>query len=285
MGTWGHKVFESDLALDVKEAYLSAIKEGLDPVEATDRVCEEFSNELGDTDEHDVVWLALAETQWEYGRLIDSVRSEADAVIDKPIDEEYWGELAKKRDRELKRLARKIAKPLPKAKRIVRREPKFNEGDVFYFEAPDAPGYRLYGRHLTEYDHVFYRFTAANDARSVRASAAMTKILAEDPTASWREFPEFELEDILLMDVAFIGNCYEGIVSRKFRVIGNLPLEEKFKRPIYFYHRGVGSSVCNVFDIWNPNEYKEMYIEDVPPHVERWHTYSFEHILTRLGVS
>ena len=33
MGAWGHKVFENDLALVVKEAFLSAVKEGLESAE------------------------------------------------------------------------------------------------------------------------------------------------------------------------------------------------------------------------------------------------------------
>src|SRR5262245_19409500 len=107
MGTLGHKLFDDDFALDVRDAYIEALTSGVTSQQATDSLLEQFAPALTDEDEAQVFWMALAETQWNLGRLVDGVRARALEAVDVEVGEE-WGELRKKRSSELARIRKKL---------------------------------------------------------------------------------------------------------------------------------------------------------------------------------
>src|SRR5688500_11461602 len=82
MGTWGTGIFADDVACDVRDQYLDAIAAGDRDDDVTDRLVQEWTGTgVPDDDEAPVFWLALAATQWEYGRLRRDVKERALAVI------------------------------------------------------------------------------------------------------------------------------------------------------------------------------------------------------------
>jgi hypothetical protein len=92
MGTWGPGIFSNDTACDVRVAYRMALEEGLDDQAAQQQVLEQFAAYLDDEVLTDgpLVWLALAKTQWQLGRLDNHVNAEALAVIDQGRDLVTW---------------------------------------------------------------------------------------------------------------------------------------------------------------------------------------------------
>ena len=283
MGAFGHKIFDDDFALDVRDAYLDYLFDGLPNAEATEQLQSDLEASLQDCEERITFWLALAETQWDKGRLIDSVLQKALKMLEEPVRAEMWGDLTKKRQSELARLERKLLKKPPKEKKLVRRVPKLEPGDVFRFslDQPGADGKPIYyyGRVLVDHHAAFY----SNYSLSNTPMREYTKELdSGNPDASPRS--SFELRDVLDMDVAFIGSCYAGFYDRIYKVIGNIPLEPKFKDPIRFYHRPVGSSTCNVFDIWNPTETVSGDISELNPQIEQWSATDHKFVLQRLGI-
>lgn len=125
MGTWGTGIFDSDTGEGVRDCWRDAVLDGLDAEAATALVQSELSGEFDDR-EDGVAWLALALAQHETGRLQDSVRDRALAVIaagadlDQWLDEDPAG--AGRRRRVLERLASKLRGPQPKPKRLRRKK-------------------------------------------------------------------------------------------------------------------------------------------------------------------
>ncbi len=146
---------------------------------------------------------------------------------------------------------------------------KPKQGDVFrYLITPGEinNGFTIYG-----YGRVLDKSTAAFYSNN----ALPPRKVGVSPT----------LENVLVLDIAFIVGCtYDGFDSGLYEVMENVELEHKFKEPIYFYHRSVGSNICQIFNIWDKNSSKEVAIGEVPVTIERWGAYSHIHVEKRLGI-
>jgi hypothetical protein len=145
VGAWGTRIFESDIAMDVRGAWRDAILDGLDAKTATERLNAAFEDAREDVEDGPVFCLALAAAQMETGRLLPDVRDRALDLIDAGGDVQRWAEedeaLGRRRRRVLDRLAEKLRGPQPQPKRI--RRPRsyavpFDVGDVVRVRAPDG---------------------------------------------------------------------------------------------------------------------------------------------------
>jgi hypothetical protein len=115
MGTWGTAVFSDDLALDVREDYLRLLREGTTDSGVLKQLKATWAEEIADADDGPVFWLALAATQWEYGRLNTTVKSKALKVIESGRDDHRWvgTRLINRRKAVLHRLKAKLESPQP----------------------------------------------------------------------------------------------------------------------------------------------------------------------------
>lgn len=282
MGTWGPNIYDNDFALDIREEYLTYLHKGLENDIATKKIQEEHELALLDTDDCPIFWTSLADTQWEYGRLLKSVKEKTIEVINKPIDEEYWGVLADKRTKYLNELLDKLNSEQPKMKRIVRRKTKLKSGDIFKFTAlvryfPDGSSEKqfCYGRYITAGIAAFY------STRNIDAEIFQRERKKGLKRSKFNNEPE--LNDFYKLDIKFIEDCSDGFYNKKYRVIGNLPLEDKFKKPIYFYHRSISSRLCRVFNIWVKHEYKEVDISELDIRIPQSIPKTHEQILKEYG--
>ena len=145
MGTWGTKIYEDDTASDVKEEYIDLLKQGIGNEEATNRLIEGYDTE--DEEEGPIFWFALANIQWEYGRLLEKVKKQALYYIESGIELERWEEdkkLYEKRKEVLKELEEKLNSPMPKEKRIVKHKIykcTWNIGDVYAYKIKENEEY------------------------------------------------------------------------------------------------------------------------------------------------
>ncbi len=253
MGTWGHKILEDDFAQDVASSYLQRLHEGADAQGAADQVIAEYG--ALDKDEHSVFWLTLASVQFEYGRLVESVKSEALRVIASGEDLEKWNG-DQRRARALADLERKLRGPSKPLKRLPKARPPLREGDIF--RLPLGDGTYAFGRVLTNTERAFYRFTS-NERRP----------------------REGEIVDSPVLFV--VGSTDDGFAKRSWCVIGNRPLEDRLRAPTYFFHQSVGDDYCTVYDIWNPgHEDRKPATECRALELEQWGAWSAHHCRDRI---
>lgn len=154
MGSWGTKLYQSDIALDVRDDYIELLQKGNDDEKITDKILDKYSNELEFEDERYLVILALADMQWKYGRLDDSLKDTALKMIDtisKDITSNNSKYMLSKN--EIERLNVKLRSNQPERKKI--KIPKtyvcdWKIGDCFAYKLDGEIAKELgyYGRYL-----------------------------------------------------------------------------------------------------------------------------------------
>lgn len=92
MGTWGTDLYSDDIACEVRDEYLDALKVGLTGPEAANQVLLRRGLALENRQIACGVYFALAETAWKYGRLTEEVRSAALALLESGGDLPIWAQ-------------------------------------------------------------------------------------------------------------------------------------------------------------------------------------------------
>ena len=76
MGTWGHKLYDDDITNDVRESYITILKETSDNESTLKQVLDDYAKYMDCPDDGPLFWFALADTMWDYGRLTEVVKIE-----------------------------------------------------------------------------------------------------------------------------------------------------------------------------------------------------------------
>lgn len=122
MATWISSFFDihNEIARDVYNEYLDSLKFGLSGRKATKVVLDGFVEEIHDTEgDGPVVWMALAVTQWKYGRLEPRVKAKALRIIKDGGDvAAYPPELQKRWSKVLEKVRIQLESPQPPEKPI-----------------------------------------------------------------------------------------------------------------------------------------------------------------------
>ena len=141
MGSWGAKLYQDDIAEDVRDKFKDLLHRGKTAEEITKQMIEEYSYEIGDPDDGPVFWLALADTQWNLGRLMPGVREQALELLTRGCDLARWHEedpeLALVREKVLVELQQKLNSPQPPEKKISQYrlyKCEWKTGDVFAYQ-------------------------------------------------------------------------------------------------------------------------------------------------------
>lgn len=146
MGTWGVKLYDDDTAQDVKDEYVDLLRQGIENEEATKRMIERWDTD--DVEEGPIFWITLANTQWEYGKLIDIVKEKAIYYIESEVELERW-----KEDKELYDKRKEILNEVAKKLKTQNENPKkirkyriykcpWNIGDVYAYKIKDNEEYK-----------------------------------------------------------------------------------------------------------------------------------------------
>jgi|GEM_PF-2934040 len=77
MSAWRTKIFEDNTACDVRREYLQMLIDGMPGAEATQSTIEAYQDDAEDPNYRYIFWAALAATQWEVGRLEESIKQRA----------------------------------------------------------------------------------------------------------------------------------------------------------------------------------------------------------------
>lgn len=146
MGAWGTKLYDDDVASDVKNEYIDLLRQGIDNEEVTKRLIQKWDTE--DIEDGPIFWFALADTQWKYGRLLEYVKNKALQHIAGETDLERWKEdekLYNARKQVLIELEKELNTPMPKEKRVSKRRNyicPWNIGDVYACQIKNNEEYK-----------------------------------------------------------------------------------------------------------------------------------------------
>jgi len=157
MGAWGTKLYQDDIAVDVRDTFKDLLKRGKTSEEITTQMCEDYEDVIDDPDDGPIFWFALADTQWDLGRLLPEVKKQAIVLLDKGDDLERWkledSKLAVAREKVLNELKQKLSYPQPPEKKVSQYrlyKCEWQIGDVFAYQLDSdfAKEEGFYGRHF-----------------------------------------------------------------------------------------------------------------------------------------
>lgn len=157
MGIWGPKIYQNDIAEDVRDYYIDKLHRGKIGPEITRELLAEYQSEIKDEDDGQVFWFALADTQWNLGRLEDYIKERALFYINEGKDLQRWKDENPKdaivRAKALIELEKKINSPQPPEKKISQYrlyQCKWKIGDLFALQLTSdlARKKGLLGRYL-----------------------------------------------------------------------------------------------------------------------------------------
>jgi hypothetical protein len=122
MGAWGVKLYQDDISEDLKIEYTEKLKKGKSNEEAYSEIISDYEDFIDDEDDAPVFWFALADIQWNIGRLLPEVKQRAIEWIDSGKNQERWmlenPKSAKARAKVLEELKQKLNTPQPPEKKI-----------------------------------------------------------------------------------------------------------------------------------------------------------------------
>ena len=117
MGTWGPKLYQDDLAEDVRDYYKDQLHRGKKGIDITQELLVQYQIVISDSEEASVFWFALAISEWKKGRLSRFVQEKALYFLENGKDLERWNSKGneknyKKRKKVLDELKRTILSKL-----------------------------------------------------------------------------------------------------------------------------------------------------------------------------
>ncbi len=228
MGIWGPKLYEDDMANDIKEEYESLLKEGKTKKEALENILLEYKEESEDTDEKPVFWMVLADVLCENGSLTNCVKEKALQEIELGQNLKRWKEEASeedyiKRKKEIEKLKEKLVKYKKKTREctternnsIHKKEEKKNEwkiGDTYAYKIKN-PKYKGQYLILRKIDNCEYGSIIRYQSAVIYVQITQNKKLPKN------EKEMNELEYIIISN--------EGNVRHQYRMkLSTLPRKE-----------------------------------------------------------
>lgn len=140
MGAWGTSLYANDSASDIRGNYIDKLRRGKTNEEATKELIEAARDLMGDAEEEPLFWFALADTQWNYGRLLPEVKAKALFYLSQDKELERWEESGQKKlsawKKTLETLKENLETSQPPAKKVSKYrlyQCKWNLGDVFAY--------------------------------------------------------------------------------------------------------------------------------------------------------
>lgn len=140
MGVWGAELYANDVTCDVRDDYIDKLRQGLTNEDATKELIKSNQELIDDNEDQELFWYALADTQWEYGRLLPYVRDKALLCIKNANGLQRWEDsdmsMALAWEEMLYALKKKLMSEQPKAKRVAKYRVyhcKWDIGDTYAY--------------------------------------------------------------------------------------------------------------------------------------------------------
>lgn len=140
MGAWGTSLYANDSASDIRGDYVDKLRRGMSNEEVTEELIKRNWEVMDDEEEEPLFWYALADTQWNYGRLLPEVKEKALYFLGQDAELERWRESGQKQleawMKTLDKLKTKLLSPMPAEKKVSKYrlyQCKWKLGDVFAY--------------------------------------------------------------------------------------------------------------------------------------------------------
>ena len=139
MGAWGTKLYQNDIASDIKESYINKQRAGRTAEEALRELMEENQADFEDDDDKYHAWYALADVMWKYGHLTEEIKGRVLKLIENEPVEELWvnPKEIKSRTAVLEGLKHKLMSELPPYKKIAVHKPfitSWKPGQIYFYQ-------------------------------------------------------------------------------------------------------------------------------------------------------
>ena len=185
MGTWGYKLYQDDVAQDVRDDFMDMLRRGTSSEEAVKQLIDDFEQGPENLDTH-IFWFALADTMWNLGVLQEEVKEQALLYLDAKTDLARWQEenpkAAPHRKIVLNDLRDKLNSPQPPKKKLSQYRIyhcTWQIGDVYAYplDSEYAKEKGLYGRYF-----LFYKIDETTVHPGHTVPVVYVKITDEDGT-------------------------------------------------------------------------------------------------------
>ncbi len=147
MGFYGIKLYDEDLACDIRDDYKDFLKLGKEDDELIEMMKKHYSECFSDLRDKYLFWLVIADTMWDYGRLTKKVKDKAIDIIKNEKESKMWEKCyMDKRKEILNKLMEKLKKEQPerkKVKKLKKRKGTWNYGDILTYQISIKDGYTV----------------------------------------------------------------------------------------------------------------------------------------------
>ena len=140
MSIWGPGLYQNDVSDDVKRYFRDQLHRGKNAEQITKELMNSCREIISDQDDRPNFWLALADVQWDMGRLLPEVKEQALTCLSDGSALLPWQDAPKKeyakRKQVLEKLAEKLNTPQPPEKKVSQYklyQCPWKVGDVFAF--------------------------------------------------------------------------------------------------------------------------------------------------------
>lgn len=199
MGTWGTGLYADDTTCDIRDDFIKGLKQGLSSEKSCQAILDRYGKLLEQPETACLVYFALADTAWKYGRLPEQLRTKALALLETGESMLAWEReapgSAPARRKVLKNLSVRLNSPQPPEKHLRISLPKSRKvrtsapiGSVFSLALPSGKlallvlvGYRELSDSI---DPVF----SVPSWREVSLAVAPPQLTVEEPTVAFRSF-------------------------------------------------------------------------------------------------
>ena len=151
-----NNLHQDDIAREISEEYIDQLRRGKAGATITRELIAQYQDILNDDEDAAVFWLALADTQWEYGRLEAQVKENALRFIREPCKLLRWESSPVTQQAIASDLEQKLNAPQPAEKAVRpyhRYQCTWKTGDVFAYPLTSdyAKSNGLHGRYFLFY--------------------------------------------------------------------------------------------------------------------------------------
>lgn len=141
MSNWGVGIFDSDVAQEVRESYVSGLQKGRTESDVITEIIATCSDYLQDPDDACDFWLALASVAFDYGNLTDEIKAKSFEMIEYDLSSERWeGDQLIQRQKKLDEFKNKLSSEQHPKKTIRKTKPyipKIKPNEILEFELDD----------------------------------------------------------------------------------------------------------------------------------------------------
>lgn len=241
MGTWGTGLYSNDSACDIRGDYVDELRRGKTNEEATQELINKNYDIMGDTEEEPLFWFALADTQWNYGRLLPEVKAKALYFLLQEKGVQRWSTSGQKQliawQKTLNTLKEKLESPQPDIKKVSKYrlyQCKWQLGDVFAYrfssgysyEKGFAGKYTVFRKisedtwwpgHIVPVVQVYNWIS--NDIPSLDKLPSLNLLPAFNSPSILNKFPNKKLD----YEIKLLSESEKGIPIENLKFLGNLP--------------------------------------------------------------